>query len=121
MALTAASVPSSVPLAIGEDSLARMPLRQRRRGSWIAEILGPLPVPDLRHILQVLANIVVMFIQLLAKESDCIRSLQAKPGYVLERIQRQVEAAHFVQHYHVEWSCGRSLVHIAMYMEAAFI
>jgi hypothetical protein len=44
-----------------------------------AEIGRPLPVPDLGHILKVLADVVEMLIELFAEHLDCIRSLHAKP------------------------------------------
>jgi hypothetical protein len=49
------------------------------------------------------------------------RSLHAKPRDVLQCIQRKVEAAHFIQHDHVERSGGRAVIHITVHMEAAFI
>ena len=47
-------------LAISEHGLLRMPFGKRSRSGGIAEVLGPLPVPDLRHIFQVFADIVVV-------------------------------------------------------------
>jgi len=40
---------------------------------------------------------------------------------MLQRVERQVETAHFVENHHVEWRGGRSAVHVAVNMEAALI
>jgi len=40
---------------------------------------------------------------------------------MLQCVERKMEAAHFVQNHHVEGRCGRSVIHVAMHMEAAFI
>jgi hypothetical protein len=52
-------------------------------GQWnwrdgIAEVLGPLPVTDLRHIFEMLSNIVVVALQFLIEKVDSIFSLQMK-------------------------------------------
>ena len=40
---------------------------------------------------------------------------------MLQCVERDVEAAHFVKNHHIEW-CGRcSAVQVAVHMEAAFI
>jgi len=57
-------------LAISEHGLLRMPLGQRSRGVGITEVLRPLPVPDLGHVLEVLADIVVVALQFLVEEVD---------------------------------------------------
>src|ERR1035438_7847283 len=67
------------------------------------------------------SDIVVVAIQLLVEEVDRVLPLQTKTGYVLQRIQCKVEAAHFVQNHHVEWRGGRTAVHVPVHMEAAFI
>ena len=83
-------------LTVGEHGLLRMPLGKRSRGSGIAEVLRPLPISDLRHILKMFADIVVVTLQFLVEEVDRILRLQTKTGYVLQRIQCKVEAAHFI-------------------------
>ncbi len=50
------------PLAIAEDASARMSLGQPRRSARLAKISRPVPVPDLRHVFQVLSNVVVVFV-----------------------------------------------------------
>ena len=55
-------------LAVREDGFRRMSLGHGRGRGGITEILRPLPVSDLRHILEVLANIVVVALQLLFEE-----------------------------------------------------
>jgi len=47
-----------------------MPLGKRSRGGGITEVLRPLPVPDLGHVLEVLADIVVVALQFLVEEVD---------------------------------------------------
>src|SRR5664280_2203691 len=49
-------------LAIAEHAPARMSLGQWRRSARLVEISRPSPVPDLRHIFQVLSNIVVVLV-----------------------------------------------------------
>ncbi len=87
----------------------------------IAEVLRPLPIPDLGHILQMLTDIVVVALELLVEEVDGILSLQTKTGDMLQCIERKVEPAHFIQNHHVEGRRGRSAIHVAVYMKAAFI
>src|ERR1700691_982338 len=92
--------------------------------SWLgefAEIVCPLPISDLGHVLKVLANVVVMFIELSAEHLDCVGSLHAKPRDVLQSIERQVKAAHFVEHDHVEWCCCRTLVDVTMHVKASLM
>ena len=98
-----------------------MSLGKWSRGGGIAEVLCPLPVPDLRHILQIFADIVVVALQFLVEEVDGFLGLQTEARDVLQCIERKMEAAHFIENHHVEWCRGRSAVHIAVYMEAAFI
>jgi hypothetical protein len=92
--------------------------------SWrggFAEIDCPLPISDLGHLLKVLANVVVMFIEFSADHLDCVGSLHAKPRDMLQCIEHKMEAAHFVEHDHVE-RCGcRTLVDIIMPAEASFM
>src|ERR1039458_8399708 len=107
-------------LTIGEHGLLRMPLGERSRGGGIAKVLRPLPVSDLRHILQVFTDIVVVALQFLIKEVDGILGLQTEARDMLQCVERKVEAAHFIENHHVEWSGGRSAVHVAVHMEAAF-
>src|SRR5665213_603923 len=104
-------------LTVGEHGLARMSLGKWSRRSRITEVRRPLPVPNLGHILQMLANVVVMFIQLLSEQLDCSRCLHTNPRNVLQCVQRKVKTAHFVEHYHVERCGGRSTVHITVYMD----
>src|SRR5579871_3716894 len=111
----------SLPSTVRENCLAGMSFRQRSGPTRIAEVRRPLPVPDLGHILQVPADVVVMLIQLLSKQLDCIRRLQTKPRNMLQRIESEVKAAHFVQHHHVEGRGGCTAVHVTMHVEAAFI
>ena len=67
-------------LAIGEYASARMPFSQRRRSAQLAEIGCPSPVPDLRHIFQVLSNVVVMFVESSIEHVHYVRSLGTQPG-----------------------------------------
>src|SRR5664279_1373922 len=98
-----------------------MPLGERSRGGGITEVLCPLPVPDLRHILQVLTDIVVVALQFLVEEVDSILGLQTEARDMLQCVERKVEAAHFIENHHVEWRGGRSVVHIAMDVESRLI
>jgi hypothetical protein len=50
------------PLAISKQVGARMSLRQWRRNAELAEISRPAPVPDLRHIFEMLPNVVVVLV-----------------------------------------------------------
>src|ERR1700728_971169 len=45
----------AIALCIGEYACSHVPFGQRSRFAWIAEISRPLPVPDLRHVFEVLA------------------------------------------------------------------
>jgi len=83
-------------LTVCEHCLLWMSLGKRSWGGGITEVLRPLPVPDLRHILQMLTDIVVVALQFQVEEVDRILRLLTKTGYVLQRIQCKVEAAHFV-------------------------
>jgi len=62
-------------LAVAEQTCARMSLSQWRRSARLAEIGCPVPVPDLRHVFQVLSNVVVMFVQLPVERVDYVRNL----------------------------------------------
>ena len=53
--------PATCRLAVSEHSPLRMSLGQWSGRSRIAEVRRPVPVPDLGHVLKVLANVVVMF------------------------------------------------------------
>jgi len=98
-----------------------MTLGQRRRSGWLAEIRRPLPVPDLGHIFQMLSNVVVVFVQLSIEHVDHVRSIGTKPGDILQGVDGDVIAAHFVQHDHVEWGGGCALIHKAAHMEASLV
>ena len=108
-------------LTIGEHRLRRVPFGKRSWSGGITKVLRPLPVSDLRHILEMLADIVVVALQFLVEEVDGILGLQPEAGNMLQCIERQVEAAHFIENHHVEWSCGRPLIHVAVHMETALI
>jgi hypothetical protein len=62
-------------LAIAEHASARMSFGQWRGSGWLAEISCPLPVPDLRHIFEMLSDVVVVFVQLPVEHVDYIRNL----------------------------------------------
>ncbi len=114
-----ASISDGWSLTVSEHGLLRMSLGKRSRNCGIAEVLRPLPVPDLGHILQLFTDIVVVALQFLVEEVDCMLRLQTKARDVLQCIERKMEAAHFVENHHVEWRGGRTTVHVAVHMEAA--
>src|SRR5580692_9615775 len=74
-------------LAVGEECLAGVSFGHWSRGKRFAEVRRPLPVSNLRHIFQVMTDVVVMFIQFPAEHLDCIGSLHTKPRDVLQRIE----------------------------------
>ena len=88
---------------------ARLPLRQRRRSRRLAEILRPTPIPNLRHVLKMLPDVRVMLVQFPVEHVDRIRRLRAQPRHMLQRINRQMEAAHLVEHHHIERRGRRAL------------
>jgi len=49
-------------LTVAKQTSAWMSLGQWRRSARLAKVSRPSPVPDLRHVFQVLPNIVVMFV-----------------------------------------------------------
>src|SRR6202034_1338235 len=63
---------SACCLTVSEHGLWGMSLRQWSRRNGIAEVLRPLPVPDFGHILKVFADIVVVAMQFLVEQFDCV-------------------------------------------------
>src|ERR1700684_2533650 len=98
-----------------------MSLSQGRRCTRLNEIGGPVPVPYLRHILQVLADIFMVLEQLVVEHVDCIRGLNPQPWNMPQRLESKMKEAHLIQNDHVKWRSGGSAVHVAAHMEAAFI
>ena len=60
------------PSAVCEQSRARMSLSQGRGRTRLSEIGGPMPIPYLWHILQVLPDIFVVLEQLAVEQIDRI-------------------------------------------------
>ena len=68
-------LPASLHLAITEQTCAGMSLGQWRRSARLAEVGCPLPVSDLRHVFQVLSNVVVVLVQLPVERVDYVGNL----------------------------------------------
>lgn len=68
--------------AIGEQRCTRMSLGERRRLARLGEVARPTPVPDLRHVLQVLSNVEIMVKKAPVKIVDDAGGLQAQPGNI---------------------------------------
>ena len=98
-----------------------MSLSQGRRRTRLTEIGGPMPIPYLWHILQVLPDIFVVSKQLSVEHIDCIRGFNPQPGNMLQGLESKVEAAHLIQDDHVKRCGGGSTIHVAPHVEAPFI
>src|ERR1700733_9416599 len=109
------------PSAVCEQSRARMSLSQRRGRTRLTEVGGPMPVPYLWHILQVLPDIFVVLEQLTVEHIDCIRGFHTQPWDMLECLQSKMETAHFIEDDHVKRRGRGSTVHVAAHVEAALI
>ena len=48
----------------------------------------------------------MVFVQFPVEHIDRVGHLQTQSRHALERIDRKVEAAHLVEHNHIEWSRG---------------
>src|ERR1700722_6433407 len=108
-------------LGVRENLAARLTFRQWRWLGRIAEILRPTPIPDFRQILEMLADVRVMLVELPVEHIDRIGGLRTEPRHMLERVNSQMEAAHLVHHHHVEGSGGGAHVVEAADVEAGFV
>ena len=98
-----------------------MAFRERRSRIGFAEISRPVPIPDLGHVFEVLANVLMMFVELRIEEfGDFFRS-RTQPRDMFERFDGQMVAAHLVEDDHVERRGRRASVHVASDVEARFI
>ena len=98
-----------------------MAFRERRSRIGFAEISRPVPIPDLGHVFEVLANVLMMFVELRIEEfGDFFRS-RAQPRDMLECFDGKVVAAHLIEDDHVERRGRRTPVHVASDVEARFI
>src|SRR6202044_2946610 len=98
-----------------------MSLSQGRGRTRLTEIGGPMPIPYVRHILQVLTDVLVVLEQPAVEHIDCICGVDTQPWNVLECLESKVEAAHFIENDHVKRRGGGSTVHVSPYVESAFI
>jgi hypothetical protein len=64
--------PLRLNLAVAEQACAGMSLGQWRRRARLAEVGCPVPVPDLRHVFEVLPNVVVVFVELPVERVDYV-------------------------------------------------
>ena len=117
----AVSLRAFIALAIAEHIRVRMALGQRWRSARFAEVGGPMPVPDIRHIFQMLANVAVVFVELAVEQVDGVRSLGPQPRDVSECVDRKMETTHLVEHDHVEGCGSRAAIHVAAHVETALV
>ena len=80
-----------------------------------------MPIADFGHVLEMFADVRVVFVQFAVEHVYRVGGLRAQPRNMLEGINRQVVPAHFIQHHHIERSGGGALIVEAAHMEAAFV
>ena len=85
------------------------------------EVSRPMPISDLRHIFEMLSNILMMFVQLSVEHIDYVGSLGAQSWNILQSVDGKVETTHLIQHNHIERRGRCTAVHITAHVEAALI
>ena len=80
-----------------------------------------LPIPNFRHVLKMLPDVRMVLVQFPVEHVDCVRRLRAQSGHMLERVDGQVEAAHLVEHDHVEWSGRRPVVIESAHVKSSLV
>src|SRR5271155_4901007 len=98
-----------------------MSLSQGRGHTRLTEIGGPMPIPYLWHILEMLPDVFVMRKQLAVEQIDGICGFNSQPRNMFERLESEVEAAHLIEHDHIKRRGGGSAVHVTAHVETAFI
>src|SRR5215813_6782778 len=81
----------------------------------------PDPVPDLRHVLAMLAHVARMLDQRVAELLLDVGGGYAEPRDALDRFDGEMEAIELVQDHHVEWRRGRAFLRKAAHMHAGVI
>ena len=91
--------------------------------TWAAGLLllAPPPVGDFRHVVAVLANVVLVLDQLVAQRLLEVGRPSAKLRQSVDHVHDQVEAVQVVQDHHVERGCGRALLLVAAHVHVLVV
>ena len=85
------------------------------------DLVGPLPIADLRQVLAKLPDVLLMFDQLVAQELFEMSTNALQPRNPIDDIARQMEAIQVVQYRHIKRRSGRSLFLVAANVEIVVI
>ena len=81
----------------------------------------PSPIPDLRHILAILSDVLLVFDQAVADVLFDVGGLWSQAFYAVDYVGDEVEAVEVVHHHHVEWRRRGALLFVAAHMQVLMV